>query len=107
MVRCSVILINFQMSKYSIRFFFLFFQIEFLIEFFFLCFNRCNRLLIIHGLIDENVHFYHTSELINLLIKANKPYQLQIYPRERHSLRNLEASKHYETTLLSFLQNNL
>lgn len=68
---------------------------------------RDNRLLIIHGLIDENVHFYHTSELINLLIKANKPYQLQIYPRERHSLRNLEASKHYETTLLSFLQNNL
>ncbi|XP_031621531.1 dipeptidyl peptidase 9 isoform X2 [Contarinia nasturtii] len=66
-----------------------------------------NRLLIIHGLIDENVHFYHTSELINLLIKANKPYQLQVYPRERHSLRNLEASKHYETTLLSFLQNNL
>lgn len=68
---------------------------------------RDNRLMIIHGLIDENVHFYHTSELINLLIKANKPYQLQVYPRERHSLRNLEASKHYETTLLSFLQNNL
>lgn len=71
------------------------------------CICRDNRLLIIHGLIDENVHFYHTSELINLLIKANKPYQLQIYPKERHSLRNLEASKHYETTLLSFLQNNL
>ncbi|XP_055680825.1 dipeptidyl peptidase 8 [Lutzomyia longipalpis] len=66
-----------------------------------------NRLLIIHGLIDENVHFFHTSQLINCLIKANKPYQLQVYPNERHSLRNLEASKHYETTLLSFLQNNL
>lgn len=69
--------------------------------------HRDNRLLIIHGLIDENVHFFHTSQLINLLIKANKPYQLQIYPNERHSLRNLEASKHYETTLLSFLQKNL
>ncbi|CAH1971216.1 unnamed protein product [Acanthoscelides obtectus] len=66
-----------------------------------------NRLLIIHGLIDENVHFYHTSQLINALIKAGKPYQLQIYPNERHSLRHLDASKHYETTLLSFLQNNL
>ncbi|KAJ6635497.1 Dipeptidyl peptidase 8 [Pseudolycoriella hygida] len=66
-----------------------------------------NRLLIIHGLIDENVHFFHTSQLINQLIKANKPYQLQVYPNERHSLRNLDASKHYETTLLSFLQNNL
>lgn len=66
-----------------------------------------NRLLIIHGLIDENVHFYHTTQLVNNLIKAGKPYQLQIYPGERHSLRHLDASKHYETTLLSFLQNNL
>ncbi|KAK4882354.1 hypothetical protein RN001_005673 [Aquatica leii] len=66
-----------------------------------------NRLLIIHGLIDENVHFYHTSQLVNSMIKAGKPYQLQIYPNERHSLRHLDASKHYETTLLSFLQNNL
>ncbi|KAK9882150.1 hypothetical protein WA026_019667 [Henosepilachna vigintioctopunctata] len=66
-----------------------------------------NRLLIIHGLIDENVHFYHTSQLVNNLIKAGKPYQLQVYPNERHSLRHLDASKHYETTLLSFLQNHL
>lgn len=66
-----------------------------------------NRLLIIHGMMDENVHFYHTSQLINALIKAGKPYQLQIYPDERHSLRNLDANKHYETTFLSFLQNHL
>ncbi|XP_017770979.1 PREDICTED: dipeptidyl peptidase 9 [Nicrophorus vespilloides] len=66
-----------------------------------------NRLLIIHGLIDENVHFYHTSQLVSCMIKAGKPYQLQIYPNERHSLRHLDASKHYETTLLSFLQNHL
>lgn len=66
-----------------------------------------NRLLIIHGLIDENVHFYHTSQLISSMVKAGKPYQLQVYPNERHSLRHLDASKHYETTLLSFLQNHL
>ncbi|XP_014215418.1 dipeptidyl peptidase 9 isoform X2 [Copidosoma floridanum] len=66
-----------------------------------------NRLLIIHGLIDENVHFYHTSQLINALVKTGKPYQLQVYPNERHSLRSLDASKHYETTMLSFLQNHL
>lgn len=66
-----------------------------------------NRLLIIHGLIDENVHFFHTSELINALVKTGKPYRLQIYPTERHSLRSLDATRHYETTLLSFLQNHL
>ncbi|GJQ74394.1 hypothetical protein Trydic_g21268 [Trypoxylus dichotomus] len=66
-----------------------------------------NRLLIIHGLIDENVHFYHSSQLISALVKAGKPYHLQVYPNERHSLRHLDASKHYETSLLSFLQNHL
>ncbi|XP_068086036.1 dipeptidyl peptidase 9 [Anabrus simplex] len=63
-----------------------------------------NRLLIIHGLIDENVHFFHTSQFISAMVKAGKPYHLQVYPNERHSLRHLDANKHYETTLLSFLQ---
>lgn len=37
-----------------------------------------NRLLIIHGMIDENVHFAHTRKLIDALIKENKPYQLLV-----------------------------
>lgn len=37
-----------------------------------------NRLLVIHGLKDENVHFIHSAELINALIRAGKPYQLQV-----------------------------
>ncbi|KAK7066474.1 dipeptidylpeptidase, partial [Halocaridina rubra] len=36
-----------------------------------------NRLLIVQGMIDENVHFSHTNQLIQALIKAGKPYQLQ------------------------------
>ena len=76
-----------------------------LFSFFFV--KRENRLLIIHGLIDENVHFSHTSKFIDAMAKEVKPYELQIYPSERHSLRNLEANQHYETKLLSFLQNNL
>ena len=38
-----------------------------------------NRLLIIHGLMDENVHFYqHTAPLLQALVKHGKPYQLQV-----------------------------
>ncbi|XP_064470820.1 dipeptidyl peptidase 9-like [Ornithodoros turicata] len=66
-----------------------------------------NRLLIVHGLMDENVHFTHTSQLVSALVKAGKPYQLQVYPTERHSLRHLDTSEHYETMLLSFLQDHL
>ena len=37
------------------------------------------RLLIMHGTMDENVHFMqHTAQLINLLIKHGKPYNLQV-----------------------------
>jgi len=67
--------------------------------------SRDKRLLLIHGLIDENVHFCHTSRLISALNKANKPYEVHLFPEERHSLRNLESNKNYETKLLSFLQN--
>ena len=41
------------------------------------CFRE-GRLLIVHGLIDENVHFYHTSSLVEALVKACKPHQLQV-----------------------------
>ena len=29
-------------------------------------------------MIDENVHFTHTNQLVQALIKAGKPYQLQV-----------------------------
>jgi len=48
--------------------------------------NEENRLLIIHGLMDENVHFAHSVELINALIKAGKPYSLQV------SFKNIETA---------------
>lgn len=66
-----------------------------------------HRLLIIHGMIDENVHFLHTKQLVMGLVQACKPHELQVYPNERHSLRNIDASKHYEIKLLAFLQNYL
>jgi dipeptidyl-peptidase-4 len=45
------------------------------------------RLMIVHGLIDENVHFRHTARLINALIAARKPYDLLLFPDERHMPR--------------------
>uniref|UniRef100_A0AAY4D7Z0 dipeptidyl-peptidase IV n=1 Tax=Denticeps clupeoides TaxID=299321 RepID=A0AAY4D7Z0_9TELE len=69
--------------------------------------NEPNRLLILHGFLDENVHFFHTNFLVSQLIRAGKPYQLQIYPNERHSIRCPESGEHYEITLLHFLQQHL
>jgi len=66
-----------------------------------------NRLLIIHGLIDENVHFSHTNLLVSNLVNEGIPYQLQIFPNERHGIRHSTAAQHFEATLLLYLQNNL
>jgi len=62
-----------------------------------------NRLLIVHGLKDENVHFCHTAALIEALISAGKTYQLYLYPKERHGIRNYSSFIHLETKLLSLL----
>nr|XP_060611592.1 dipeptidyl peptidase 8 [Anolis sagrei ordinatus] len=66
-----------------------------------------NRLLLLHGFLDENVHFAHTSILLSFLVRAGKPYDLQIYPQERHSIRVPESGEHYELHLLYYLQENL
>lgn len=47
------------------------------------------KLLLVHGLIDENVHFRHTARLINGLIRAKRPYDLLLFPNERHMPRGL------------------
>merc|ERR1712113_1309848 len=52
--------------------------------------NMSGHLLLVHGLIDENVHFRHTARLINALTKARKKYELLLFPNERHSPRSLQ-----------------
>ena len=37
-------------------------------------------LLLVHGLTDDNVYFVNTFELIQALLKANKPYELVLLP---------------------------
>jgi dipeptidyl-peptidase-4 len=56
--------------------------------------NMAGRLLLVHGLIDENVHFRHTARLINALIAADKSYDLLLFPDSRHGPRK-EADRVY------------
>ncbi len=50
------------------------------------------HLLLIHGMVDENVHFRHTSRLITALTQAGKPYDAVLFPEERHMPRRLGGS---------------
>ena len=69
--------------------------------------NLRGALLLVHGLIDENVHFRHTARLINALIKARKPYDLHLYPDERHMPRSLADRVYMEERISDFFERNL
>ena len=64
--------------------------------------NIKGQLLIVHGLIDENVHFRHTARLINSLIEEKKQYKLLIFPDERHMPRKQSDRSYMETEILEF-----
>ena len=61
------------------------------------------RLLLIHGMIDENVHFRHTARLVQAMVEAQKTYELLCFPKERHSPRSLKDRTYMEQRIASFL----
>jgi dipeptidyl-peptidase 4 len=65
------------------------------------------HLMIIHGLIDENVHFRHTARLINALIQARKTYDLMLFPDERHMPRRLADRVFMEEQIVEFFKKYL
>ncbi|KAL7003609.1 dipeptidyl-peptidase IV [Sarracenia purpurea var. burkii] len=65
------------------------------------------KLLIVHGMIDENVHFRHTARLANAFVSAGKPYELLIFPDERHMPRRLRDRIYMEERIWDFIERNL
>jgi dipeptidyl-peptidase 4 len=63
--------------------------------------------LLIHGLADDNVHFQHTAELANELIKHGKQYQTMIYPNKNHSIAGKQTRLHLYTLMTEFLGSKL
>ena len=65
------------------------------------------KLLLVHGLIDENVHFRHTARLINAMIAARKPYDLLLFPDERHMPRRAADRVYMEQLIRDYFVKNL
>lgn len=45
------------------------------------------KLLVIHGMIDENVHYRHTARFVQAMMSAGKPFELLAVPEGRHGFR--------------------
>ncbi len=69
--------------------------------------KMAGKLLLIHGLIDENVHFRHTARLVNALIAANKEYELLLFPDARHMPRKPADRLYLEEHVGRFFQAHL
>ncbi len=63
--------------------------------------------LLVHGNGDDNVHFQHTAEMANALIKANKQYDTYFYPNRNHGIYGDNARLHLYTKMTQFLHSNL
>ncbi|RXH95209.1 hypothetical protein DVH24_024893 [Malus domestica] len=65
------------------------------------------KLLLVHGMIDENVHFRHTARLVNALVAAGKTYELLIFPDERHMPRRHRDRIYMEERIWEFIERSL
>lgn len=63
--------------------------------------------LLIHGMADDNVHFQHSVEMANALIKANKQFDTYYYPNRNHGIRGDNASVHLYTKMTNFIFDKL
>ena len=61
-------------------------------------------LLLVHGLMDENVHFRHTARLVQAMVEHQKAYELLCFPKERHSPRSLKDRTYMEMRVFAFLE---
>jgi dipeptidyl-peptidase-4 len=69
--------------------------------------SMTGKLMLVHGLIDENVHFRHTARLIDALIKAQKDYELLLFPNERHMPRSQQDRVYMERRIARFFREHL
>ncbi len=57
------------------------------------------QLLLLHGLLDDNVHPENSVQLVHALQDANKQFDLMLYPTARHSI----FGDHYNELLWNFI----
>lgn len=62
------------------------------------------KLLLIHGSADDNVHFQNTIEYTSALIKANKQFELFVFPDQNHSIPGSFNRNYLYTKIIDFLK---
>ena len=61
------------------------------------------RLLIIHGMMDDNVHMQNSVQFADALQSAGKEFEMMFYPRSRHGI----GSPHYLRLQIDFIRRTM
>ncbi len=69
--------------------------------------NLSGKLLLIHGVIDENVHLQNTMQFVNQLQLNEKQFELMVYPKNRHGVSNPMQAKQMRQLMTDFILKNL
>ena len=69
--------------------------------------NLRGRLLLMHGMADDNVLFLHSTKLFRRLQDLGKQFDVMVYPGGKHSLTRLDDGRHAYATILRFFDANL
>jgi dipeptidyl aminopeptidase/acylaminoacyl peptidase len=65
------------------------------------------KILLVHGMIDDNVHLQNTIQFMYELQKAGKQFELMLYPKSRHGVGDPLLVKHMRTLMTDFILGNL
>ncbi len=68
--------------------------------------NLKGALLLVHNLWDDNVHFQNALHIADALQKAEKPFELMVYPQKAHGVRGKPAA-HMRAMMLRFFEREL
>lgn len=65
------------------------------------------KYLLIHGSADDNVHYQNALEMVNALVKANKQFDMFIYPNRNHGIYGGNTRNHLFQMMLDYIVQNL
>jgi dipeptidyl-peptidase-4 len=64
------------------------------------------RLLILHNIEDDNVHFQNSVQMANVLEREGRQFQMIVYPQKSHGVRGA-AQKQMQQAMLDFFEKAL
>ena len=65
------------------------------------------KYLLVHGTADDNVHVQNTYEMTSALVRANKQFDLFVYPDKNHGIYGKNTRYHLYKKITNFILENL